>query len=238
MQRQPWVDQLRNDLRRQGLPASYIDRLVEELADHAADLCKDQNMEVQEAYDRLGVTARLASAARHEFDRGTFAGRHPVLTFVLGPVLFTPIAFVVNLLVAFALAYLIAIAVEIAAPGLISDASPGSALEAWWVGLFNLYARFLPFCLVAWLYCRLGQRRASLRWSGAACLVTALIAGLTFTRWSVATDGSPGTYMIGLGAPPNVRQLWQMLPPLAIAGFFVLRSTTAARRWRQAAICF
>jgi hypothetical protein len=237
MQRQPWASQLRNDLRRQGLPTLYIDRLVEELADHAADLCEDQNMEVQEAYNRVGATSELAVAARTEFDRWTFAGRHPVLTFVLGPVILAPVTFVACVLLAFGLVWLVGTGLDFAAPELLSRHSPGSAVEAWCFGCFDLYSRFLPFGLVAWLYCRLGQRRASLRWSVVACLVTAVIAGIIFTRCSMATEGSGGTYVVGLRATPDVGQLLQILPPLAIAGFFLLRSGSLAEGWGRAPVC-
>jgi hypothetical protein len=237
MQRQRWPEQLRDDLRRQGLPALYIDRLVEELADHAADLCEEQNMEVREAYNQLGRTAELSAVARSEFDRWTFAGRHPILTFVLGPLIFAPAVFVACLLAAFLLAWVVGASLEILAPGFVSQLEHGSAAEVWCIRGFNLYARFLPFAIVAWLYCRLGQRRATLRWSYVACAVTGLIAALLFTKAAPSTAGEMGTYTVGLGPPPHPRQLLQVVPPLAIAAFFLLRGAAGAKRSQHAPVC-
>src|SRR5262245_40556290 len=82
-----WRDRLIVALRRQGLPTSYIDRLVEELSEHLTDLFTEEpSMDAQrDVEDRLGTPEQLAAAAKAEFQRRTFAGRHPVLTFLAGP---------------------------------------------------------------------------------------------------------------------------------------------------------
>src|SRR5690349_15442679 len=95
MESRQWREQLCHDLRRQRLPAAYIDRLVEELADHVVDSQQEHtSMDAQQLFSRMGSTEQLATVAGAEFRRRTFAGRHPVLTFVFGPLAVTPAVFV------------------------------------------------------------------------------------------------------------------------------------------------
>src|SRR5437762_6720774 len=113
MDSRQWHERLRDDLRRQRLPPSYIDRLVEELSDHIADSqTEDTSMEAQQALDCLGTTEQLAAAAGREFRRRSFAGRHPWLTFVIGPVALTPLLFVSLVTALFALGWTIGTASE------------------------------------------------------------------------------------------------------------------------------
>jgi hypothetical protein len=152
MDSQPWPEQLRCELSRQGLPPQYIDRLVEELADHVLDSQTEHaSMEAQPAFERLGTTTHLAAAARREFDRHTFAGRHPVLTFVLGPIAFVPLLFVACMLLFFGVGWVIATGLEFAAPEALSQISDETRhrIEPWFAAVLNTYARFLPFALAA-----------------------------------------------------------------------------------------
>ena len=53
-----WLEQLRDDLARQGLSPSYIDRLTEELTDHALNSqTENPSMEAQQVYAQIGTTA-------------------------------------------------------------------------------------------------------------------------------------------------------------------------------------
>src|SRR5262245_43155477 len=83
-----WLKRLDAQLRRHDLPAGYRARLLEELADHLSEL--EQETASMDAplllEERLGTPRELAAQARSEFDRRTFAGRHPVLTFGVAPV--------------------------------------------------------------------------------------------------------------------------------------------------------
>jgi len=221
-----WRDTLKGDLRRQGLPAAYIDRLIEELADHTIDLqTEDTSMEAQQAYERLGTTEQLAAAANQEFRRRTFASRYPVLTFVLGPVAFVPAIFIMMLLLAFGIAWIIGSTLELVAGDKLSQI-PEQAnvqLEFWILWCFNGYARFIPFALASWIFCRWGQRTSMRRWALVACGIVAVMAGIVFTKTTPATGNSPGLYMLGLTFNPNLRQLIQILVPLAVGGWFLLR---------------
>jgi hypothetical protein len=86
-----WLDELDNQLRRQGLPSSYIQRFVRELSDHFEDITEEnRGMEagtIEKSAERLGTPGLLAQAAAVEFRRHTFCQRHPVIVFGLIPVL-------------------------------------------------------------------------------------------------------------------------------------------------------
>jgi len=88
-----WLEILEDGLRTRHLPNRYRRRAMRELKDHAEEiLCHDNHSDLsptdQETLltQRLGdaqhVAATLARTYRHRF----FAGRHPIITFLLGPI--------------------------------------------------------------------------------------------------------------------------------------------------------
>ena len=88
MARPQWRDRLREELRKRNLPPAYAARLIEELADHVTDLeqenpSMDAQMLVEE---KLGSPESLAEAAAAALAGRTFAGRHPVLMFLVVPI--------------------------------------------------------------------------------------------------------------------------------------------------------
>src|SRR3954471_8394018 len=88
-------EELERELRRQRLPAAYIARLLSELDDHYEDLVEERSTSMgaarklqtgQEHWDeRLGNPTQLALFAAEQYRARSFWGRHPVVTFVLGP---------------------------------------------------------------------------------------------------------------------------------------------------------
>ena len=104
MARPQWRDRLREELRKRNLPPAYAARLIEELADHVTDLeqenpNKDAQMLVEE---KLGSPESLAEAAAVELAGRMFAGRHPVLTFLVAPIPATVLTLAAVLLVCLA----------------------------------------------------------------------------------------------------------------------------------------
>jgi hypothetical protein len=97
---QPWLEALRGDLARRGLPPGYVKRFLRELEDHVEDISQEQEeimrtdaqgttMESNAALsveERLGGREQLAEQAVAEFQRANFAGRHPVWTFLVAPI--------------------------------------------------------------------------------------------------------------------------------------------------------
>ena len=94
----PSRDELRSELRRQKLPRAYITRLLAELDDHYEDLLEERSTSMGAArklqtgstlqenlHARLGEPAELALFAAEQYHARSFWGRHPVVTFVIGP---------------------------------------------------------------------------------------------------------------------------------------------------------
>jgi hypothetical protein len=84
---------LRKELLLRGLPRDYVERVTGELADHADDVAAETGAAAPTAatlatpppMGRLGDPLRLADAISRAFQRRTFLGRHPWLTFVALP---------------------------------------------------------------------------------------------------------------------------------------------------------
>jgi hypothetical protein len=93
---QPWLDRVRERLARRRLPPGYVQRFIEELADHLEDL-KGEGMEAN-ASSRLGEPEQLANAAVAAYRRRSFIGRRPLaafLVFAVSPVIAQYVLFVV-----------------------------------------------------------------------------------------------------------------------------------------------
>src|SRR3954467_12036831 len=88
-------EELEHELRRQRLPAAYVGRLLSELDDHYEDLVEERSTSMgaarklqteQENWDqRMGNPAQLAVFAAEQYPARSFWGRHPLMTFVFGP---------------------------------------------------------------------------------------------------------------------------------------------------------
>src|SRR6266850_859778 len=91
----PSRDELRSELRRQRLPRAYITRLLAELDDHYEDLLEERStsmgaarklqLEQDDLRQRLGEPAQLALFAAEKYHARSFWGRHPLVTYLLGP---------------------------------------------------------------------------------------------------------------------------------------------------------
>lgn len=217
MDSQPWLEGLRHELRQQQLPASYIDRLVEELGNHAADAqLENTSMEAQQAFDRLGSTEQLAAVARREFKQRTLAGRHPVLIFLVGPIALVPLIWVLSVVGLSALLSLIGTAIEFVTGDVLKNSTTVDPIEYYIVRCLNLLSLFTPFAIAACLYCHWGKRSGMRRWGMTSCCIVAIIAGLLVTKVTPATADSPGLWILGLGLRPNLSQLLQALVPLLL----------------------
>ena len=92
MLRNQWLDELRSELRSQRLPASYVSGFMDEIAGHLDDILFQEKIEMStDAINRSNIDARLgtpqalASAVGETYEYPTFAGRHPLLMFLLAP---------------------------------------------------------------------------------------------------------------------------------------------------------
>jgi hypothetical protein len=228
-----WRDRFRNELLRQRLPRDYISRLLEELSDHAADLSKEISSmdvekrspptETQRVDDRLGNPEHLASLARSEYQRRTFAGRHPLITFIAGPVFAVVGTFLAVCLVACGIVW----GIDLAAGGVLSANDkldlPPTPFEMTIVQGFSLVIRFFPFVVSAWLFARLGRRTGLRAWSVAACGVIALVAVCFVSVCTPATAQAKAMWMIGFGLKFGLDQIVQAAVPFALGAWLIWR---------------
>jgi hypothetical protein len=229
---QPWRNRLIEALQRQALPRAYVQRLVEELSDHAADLSladlslEEQSMEAQLDLDaRLGSPGQLAAVATREFQRRTFAGRHPVLTFLAGPFVAVIVTLVATLLLLACSLLLLDVVLGLALGSSLRENeltnTPPSAFEIGLMQSGNLVMRFVPFALSAWFFAALGRRCARPVWGVVACGIVAVLA---FSFLSVIDPPGPnnnlGAWMMGFSwGTIGLGQVLQASVPLVLLGW-------------------
>jgi hypothetical protein len=224
MDSRPWHERLQSDLRRQRLPAYYIDRLVEELAEHVTDLQKEKtSMDAHEALHKLGTTEHLAAIARQEFRRRTFAGRHPVLTFVVGPIAFVPGIFLSLLFGPFIVLSTIDILFGfLMGNELFRPVEESSTLCPVWVAkCFHEFFRFVPFAASAFAFGLWGRRCEMHRWAMLACGIVAVMAGILVSQIKPFGEGS-AEWIFGVALKLDFSQFLQVLVPLAIGGWLLV----------------
>lgn len=219
MASQRWRDRLLKELHRQGLPSSYVSRLVEELTDHAADLfMEDPSMDAEQHADaRLGTPEHLAVVAKAEFQRRTFAGRHPVLTFLAGPI----VAVIGILMVAFFMMYI---------PAYVLEAMNGSHPTFVTGGCFcfSTIVQFVPFVLSTWVFVWLGRRSGLRRWSMVACGLIAALAFFFSAKIGLESDHELGWgwgFTFRLRGTIAFNQIIQAAVPLAFGIWMLWRSS-------------
>ncbi len=175
--------QLALELVRRGVMPSYAWRVSGELADHAEDI----SAAGLETSARLGDVDRLANQIVAAYRQRTFAGRHPVLAFVVAPL---PL-----MLLAYA-AYWFVGALVIFGSMKLTEFTSIAVLAV------NAGAMFLPAMGAAGLICR-SARRAGLSWRFTvfACLPVLVLAfGILFS--TVRLDSlAHGTFTIGISLP-------------------------------------
>jgi hypothetical protein len=201
MVKPPWHDRLRDELRQRRLPPNYSARLFEELADHFTDVQKENlSMDAQtSAEEKLGSPELLASAAQRAFAGRTFAGRHPILTFLIGPIPTVAVTWYAIILVC-------ALSMSIVTPYQPVQIDPPTTFE-WFItyGCFYI-SRFLPFILTACLFSRLGRRAGRPTWGLMACGIVAYF-GFIF---SICIGPPTGQHNLCLSFRPELGLLrWQ-----------------------------
>ena len=244
MPNHPWLETLPRDLLRQGLPADYIARFVQELDDHIEDLFLEQEAIMQTEVQgtnsgvvgvleqRLGSREQLTERAVAEYRKGSFSSRHPVLMFLIASIpaviicwaLYFPLACLIPEGLGIALGYGL---------GLIhKPVAEWPQAFLWTVRHLHLNSAFVPPLIVVLFWCRLFRRSGrTRRWGLASCLVIALIAGLYVTRLEPPTVNTKGYLQVGLGltTSPSLGQITQFLLPLTLGSYLVMRENRAVR---------
>jgi hypothetical protein len=227
-------NELRDELRRQGLPRAYVERLLRELDDHFHDLLEERNSsmgaarklenessEPSELHNRLGEPTQLALFAAEQYHSRTFWGRHPIITYLLGPLPLLVVMFMGYVASLFCVAYCI---------GTVGEWVPDWQINE----LEHPYMQAVLFTLLTWgaivvvplasalVLCRVYRRNAlSVRWPIAACILLSLVMAVISTDWCLATgtaDGQRGMVMLGFYVGTSASAiLGTYLPKFALA---------------------
>jgi hypothetical protein len=240
----PWLSELRGSLARRGLPRAYIARFLAELEDHLQDISLEQevimNTDVTKATDvdapveRLGSREQLVEQAVANFQGASFAGRHPVLVFVLAPI---PVAIVCWIVFLFVAAFGLEGLGYVLGPGIQHRPAsewPDALVRS--VRALPLLSSFIPPAAVVLLWCRLARRSGrSWRWCLTSCLLIALAAGLHVMTVTTPTATSKGAMYFGFGVVGTWKQAVQFGVPLLIGSLSLLWGVHSSNpRWAAA----
>jgi hypothetical protein len=222
---QRWLEELRAELDRRKLPPFYVERLAGELSDHLTDFLEDRMStdakDLRGVMGRLGAPSHVASAAAAEYRRGRFSARHPVVTFLVMPLVSLPVLWT---------ACIAAIVATLKLLGLESGSPASTGPLAEWAGAVMPYLvvglLLVPAALSAAFFCRLANKAAlSWKWSMATCLLLAVFGGLVALRIVLPRGSMQGQIAFGfsLNAHPSASQILQFLLPLVIGGLATWR---------------
>ena len=220
-----WLNELRAELARRKLPPLYVERLVLELSDHFSDCMEDRMStdakDLHGVFQRLGSPAQVATSASQEFRKARFARRHPVLMFVLLPVLSLPLLWFATVATVLLTCKLLGLETgKVVTTSSIWQAA-NAALPYLVVALL-----VVPASLAAAFFCRAAAKaNVDWKWSLAASLLLAVIGGAAMMQFTLPTEMAHGSFSFGLrlGLQPTVSQVLQFLVPFCIGGWAVWR---------------
>ena len=222
----PWLNELRVELARRKLPPLYVERFVLELSDHFSDCMEDRMStdakDLHGVFQRLGSPGQVASSAAQEYRRAKFSRRHPVLMFVLMPVLALPVLWFAKIMLVLLLVKALGIE-EGGAVGIQSAIWRGADAALPYV-IVAMTA--VPVAIAAAFFCRLALRAdVNWKWALASCSLLAIIGGAAVAQLALPTETSKGSLSFGFGISthPSPAQMLQFLLPLAIGGWAIWR---------------
>jgi hypothetical protein len=229
-------DELRSELARRGLPRAYIERLVAELDDHLTDLLEERStsmgaarklqferdeVEQEDLEKRLGEPAQLAIFAAEQYHARTFWGRHPLVTYLLGPLPLLVTCFLAYGLAFWAATWVISLfGTHALGWNEATFANPADFiwLQAVLLALMCWYVTVFPPLTAAWLLCRTYRRNAlDWRWPLIGCTLLALVCGIFITKYNISTEPGKGQFMLGFDIGQSSAWLARFLPKFAIA---------------------
>lgn len=224
MDTRPWLERVRHECVRRRLPPFYVERLLAELTDHLQDYQEDHmSMEVQDLRSlecHLGAPHTVAASAAAEYHRARFCGRHPVLSFIVLPLLVVPVLCATS-------AFAIVLVADLL--GFSGDAAQQRVLSEFEFVAMSLVSRavvLLPVALAAIGFSWLAARSAvGWRWIAAVSLLVAFLGGISMVNLALPGNGQQGSLSFGLGvsAHPSLEQILQFALPLTIGAWTIVR---------------
>ncbi len=218
----PSRDALRTELERRGLPPAYIERLLGELDDHYTDLLEERSssmgaarkldFEAGDLQKQLGEPTQLAIFAAEQYRARSFWGRHPVMTFVLGPLplLLVSWIFTATMIVwiGMGLNYVCEHWFEIEQDKIVY--ADHLWVQAAFMVAFTWFIVVFPPVTVAAMLCRTARRNAvEWRWPIISCTLISLVAGLMAVSYHLALQPNEGRIMLGVDWDLSAR--WMLL---------------------------
>jgi hypothetical protein len=220
-----WLHELRAELARRKLPPLYVERFVLEMSDHFSDCMEDRMStdakDLHGVFQRLGTPGDVARSAAHEFRQARFSRRHPVLMFVVLPVLLVPVLWMASIMAVVMLLELLGIE----SGKVVSSSTTWQIVDAC-LPYAVLALLLIPAAMSATFFAYLAKRaEVHWKWLGLACLLVAMLGGLAALDVMLPTANDQGRLAFGfsLSKHPSASQLLQFLLPLAIGGWAVWR---------------
>jgi len=228
---QRWLLELRTELVRRKLPPLYVERMVLELSDHLSNLLEDRMStdakDLHGVFQRLGSPGQVAASAAQEYRKARFSQRHPVLMFVVLPVLSLPVLWFASLTCIVLLMGVLGIESGKVDTGGMVWRFANACLPYTVLALL-----VLPAAASAAFFARLASRaQVNWKWLAAASLMIAVLGGLAAIDIMLPTMHERGRLMFGfsLSKHPSASQLLQFLLPLAICGWAIWRQLRNGR---------
>ena len=230
----PSREELRSELKRRGLPRAYIARLLAELDDHYTDLVEERNsrmgaarklnLESDDSQQRLGEPTQLAIFAADQYHARSFFGRHPVLTFLIGPLPLLWFGLFVCGIGFYAIG-LVMQGIDIVWTALFKwsflsiPEENHPLVQAIGLAVMSWAALVIPSLLAGWILCRVAARNAlHWKWPALGCGILAAVAGVSWVSYRIKTLDQVGTFMVGFQANTSIASmLTTFLPKFALA---------------------
>jgi hypothetical protein len=221
----PWLDDVAARLASLGLPLAYVQRFTEELSDHLQDLMEENMSTGSEMVARLGRPEQVADAAAVAYRERTYLGRHPAAAFLVFAV--SPIVSLV-LLAALGGAAVVAVGMLGRAFGakweFAADQSGFGMAQVLCLATV-LVTIVIPSLLASVLYCKLATRLClGRKWIIVSAAVLAVMCSLCSSCVTFSSMPGQSTLSFGLGFPPHIPQLLQLVVPVAVAWWFLRRT--------------
>ncbi|MEO0531670.1 MAG: hypothetical protein AAF266_14010 [Planctomycetota bacterium] len=213
------------ELIRRGLPTDYARRTAEELDDHRADLLADLRAEHADdpeeiANERLGETRALAKRIAADYQRRSWFGRWPLVSFLLLPPVLLIAVWTGLIYGLVGVGQLVNWALGSTAPG-EAERNLESAWTFYYVAI-GVFSFAVPVAL-AWWYSRFAlvgaQSRAYLL---LACLSFGLMSGMVYHQVAIdPANADRASNLIGMMIAEPVTMAQHYLKPMQFAQLMV-----------------
>jgi len=212
---------LERSLLRRGLPRDYVRRAIDELDAHCGDVVANHTGErgATAAADRvIGDPRQLGERLVSDYRSARFAGRHPLMAFVVAPIPIT--------LLVWTLCLALGAAVSMAVAWLTGEHSAWTFTS---LEFLHRLSTIAPQFVCGWGFWRLSERSGWGRvWALPACGQVAITWWLFNSTLALPTAPGHGQFSVGLGGG-----LWLLAPAVFLA-LVAWRLRHGDRRWAAA----